>query len=204
MDYRYYKAGLQIEAASKGLLAVAVVGWGLFAYSALSSGSEEEAVQTKIAQLREQVETIGAERDQLARERDQRNQTGQNLQNMQTQIEAAIRELQDLDSLRASVSQAIEQERARLAGLSNRPSAKADSITGSTASTDPLSKEQIRAAQEALADFGYGDLKADGLLGPSTRKAVEAFQRAKGFRVTGELEPSTLRALKTHTASMAQ
>jgi hypothetical protein len=204
MNYEYYKAGLRIDAVGKGLLVVGAVGWGLFGYSALSPGSEEEAVQAKIVQLSKQVEIIGAERDQLARERDQRNQAGEDLQNMQKQIEAAIRELQDLDSLRASVSQAIEQERARLAGLSNQPSAKADSTPSSTASTAPLSREQIRAAQEALADFGYRDLKADGLLGPSTRKAVEAFQRAKGLRVTGELESSTLRALKTHTASMAQ
>jgi len=50
-------------------------------------------------------------------------------------------------------------------------------ITGSIAPT-PVSKEQIRAAQEALTDFGYGNLEADGLFGPSTSKAIEAFEQA--------------------------
>ena len=74
----------------------------------------------------------------------------------------------------------------------------------STTSAIRLSKQEIRAAQEALVDFGYGKLKADGSLGPSTRKAVAAFERAKGLPVTGRLGTATLQALRIHTASVTQ
>ena len=82
-----------------------------------------------------------------------------------------------------------------------RPLAVSDRmITGSIAPTT-VSKEQIRAAQEALTDFGYGNLEADGLFGPSTSKAIEAFEQVKGLPITGKLGPATLQALRNHTAS---
>jgi peptidoglycan hydrolase-like protein with peptidoglycan-binding domain len=79
-----------------------------------------------------------------------------------------------------------------------------ESSTVSTASGVRLSKQEIRTAQEALVDLGYGKLKADGSVGPSTRKAVEVFERAKGLPVTGKLGPATLQALRTHIASLVQ
>jgi peptidoglycan hydrolase-like protein with peptidoglycan-binding domain len=42
------------------------------------------------------------------------------------------------------------------------------------------------------------------VLGPSTRKAIEAFERAKGLPVTGKLGTATLQALRTHTAAVIQ
>jgi peptidoglycan hydrolase-like protein with peptidoglycan-binding domain len=62
----------------------------------------------------------------------------------------------------------------------------------------------MRAVQEALVDFGYGYLEADGLLGPSTSKAIEAFAPAKGVPVIGKLATATLQAARTHTACAAQ
>ncbi|MBM1175387.1 peptidoglycan-binding protein [Microvirga arabica] len=123
---------------------------------------------------------------------------------MLARIEAATEELQQLDSLRTSVSQAIEQTRLQLTGPSDKPVTMLESPEVSTTSAIRLSKQEIRTAQEALVDFGYGKLKADGALGPSTRKAVEAFERAKGLPVTGKLGTATLQALRTHTASVTQ
>jgi peptidoglycan hydrolase-like protein with peptidoglycan-binding domain len=109
-----------------------------------------------------------------------------------------------LDALRASVSQAIEHARLQLTRSSDRTMDREESPTGSVTSATPPPKHQIRVAQEALIDFGYGRLEADGVLGPSTRKAVEAFERAKGLPVTGKLGAATLRALRVHAASAAQ
>ena len=204
MSYATTNTGQRLDRVKAGLVAAAAVSWGLLAYSTLSSGSEEQAVQTEILQLHQQIEDVTAERDQLAQERDRQIQDGQDLQNVQKQIEAAIQELQQLDVLRASVSQAIEQGRLQLTRSSGQAVAKEESPTVTVTSAIALSKQQIRAAQEALTDFGYGRIEADGVFGSSTRKAVEAFERAKGLPVTGRLGAATLHALRDHAASAAQ
>ncbi len=204
MSYATTYAGQRLDIVKTGLVAAAAVGWGLFAYSTLSSGSQEQSVQTEIMQLHQQIEDVTAERDQLAQERERTIHAGQDLQNVQKQIEAAIQELQQLDALRASVSQAIEQGRLQLTRSSGQAMAKEESPTVTATSAIALPKQQIRAAQEALTDFGYGRIEADGVFGPSTRKAIEAFERAKGLPVTGRLGAATLQALKVHAASAAQ
>ena len=204
MSYATTYAGQRLDIVKISLIAVTAVGWGLLAYSTLSSGSEEQAAQTEIMQLHQQIETVTAERDQLAQERERTIHAGQDLQNVQKQIEAAIQELQQLDALRASVSQAIEQARLQLTRSSAPAVAKEESSRVSVTSATPLPKQQIRAAQEALTDFGYGRIEADGVLGPSTRKAIEAFESAKGLPVTGRLSAATLQALRVHAASAAQ
>jgi chromosome segregation ATPase len=65
----------------------------------------------------------------------------------------------------------------------------------------PPSKEKVRAAQEALTALGYGQLKADGVFGPSTRRAIEAFEQAKGLPITGSLGAGTLQALEVGRSS---
>ncbi|MET0528035.1 MAG: peptidoglycan-binding protein [Microvirga sp.] len=204
MSYVTNQIRLQLGATGKGLLAATAVGWGLFGYSILSTGSEEQALRSEISQLRQKIETVTAEHDQLATANDRKLLAGQDLNTLLGRIEAATEELQQLDSLRASVSQAIEQSRLQLTGPSDQSVAITESPTVSTTSAVRLSKQEIRAAQEALVDFGYGRLKADGSVGPSTRKAVEAFERAKGLPVTGKLGTATLQALRTHMASVTQ
>jgi murein L,D-transpeptidase YcbB/YkuD len=204
MSYERHHAGLPFDIAGKGLLAATAIGWGLFVYSVLSTRSAEHTIKTELSQLRQQIETVTAERNQLAKENDRRILAGQDLHTIQLRTEAATEELQQLDSLRASVSQAIEQARLQLTGPSDQPATMAESPTVSTTSAVRLSKQEIRTAQEALVDFGYGNLRADGSLGPSTRKAIEAFERAKGLPVTGKLGTATLQALRTHTASVTQ
>jgi hypothetical protein len=200
MSYVNNRVRLQLNATGKGLLAATVIGWGLLVYSVLSRGSEEHTLQSQNSQLRQQIETATAERDQLAKANDQKILAGQDLNTLLVRIEAATEELQQLDSLRASVSHAIEQSRLQLTGPSDQPVTMTESPTVSTTSAVRLSKQEIRTAQEALVDFGYGKLKADGALGPSTGRAVEAFERAKGLPITGKLGTATLQALRTHTA----
>jgi len=200
MNHVNTQVRLQLGATGKGLLAATAIGWGLFVYSVLSTGLEEHTLQSK----NQQIETVTAERDQLAKANEQKIVAGQDLNTMLARIEAATEELRQLDSLRASVSQAIEQTRLQLTGPSDQPVTVLESPAISMTSAVRLSKQEIRTAQEALVDFGYGKLKADGALGPSTRKAVEAFERAKGLPVTGKLGTATLQALRTHTASVTQ
>ena len=192
------RAKMQFGTLGTSLSAVAAIGWSLFTYSVLSTGSEEHTLQSEIAHLRQQIETVTAERDQQAKANERKILAGQDLNTILVRIEAATEELQQLGSLRASVSQAIEQARLQLTGPADPPVAMTESPVVSTTSAIRLSKQEIRAAQEALVDFGYGKLKADGSLGPSTRKAVAAFERAKGLPVTGRLGTATLQALRIH------
>jgi murein L,D-transpeptidase YcbB/YkuD len=203
MSYGTNHAKLRAGAAGKALFAAtAVVGLGLFLYSALASQAGDKDVRAEIMQLRQQVEAITAERDQLARENNRRIVAGQSLTDIQVRIEAATGELRQLDEMRAGVSQAIEKARLELTGPTRQRAALEDGPA--TTSSVPLSKAAIRAAQEALVDFGYGKFEADGVLGPTTRKAVEAFERAKGLPVTGRLGAMTMQALKTNTASATE
>lgn len=204
MSYGRSRAEWQFGTIGMGLLATTVVGWGLLTYSVLSTGSEKHAFEGEMSQLRQQIATVTTERDRLATESERRILAGQDLNTMLTRIEAATEEIQQLNSLRASVSHAIEQGRLQLTGPSDPSVATTETPAASTTSSVRLSRKEIRTVQEALVDFGYGKLKADGALGSATRKAVEAFERAKGLPVTGRLGAATLQALRTHTASVAQ
>ena len=70
------------------------------------------------------------------------------------------------------------------------------STTGLVGSKAPDPKQAIAAtAQKALPKLGYGKLTADRVVGPGTRRAIEAFQRDKGLTVTGKLDGPTLKQL---------
>jgi hypothetical protein len=54
---------------------------------------------------------------------------------------------------------------------------------------------KIMQAQQKLSALGYDLGAADGLLGPRTRQALQAFQRDHELAITGTLDPQTLEAL---------
>ena len=204
MSYATGTVASTLSLIDKGLLAVAAVGWGLVAHSGVLSGSDEQALQDELARLHQEVQVVTLERDKFAQERDRTIQTSGDLQHLQNQIAAAQEELQRLDRMRAQISQAIDQTHPKLVTLAIRHGAGNEGTTVSPEESAPLSKQQIRAAQEALIDLGHGNLEADGVFGPGTSKAVEAFQRARGLPVTGKLGAATLQALRTHVASLSE
>jgi Putative peptidoglycan binding domain len=52
------------------------------------------------------------------------------------------------------------------------------------------------AVQTQLARRGYYHRSIDGVIGPESREAIQAFQRDQGEPVTGLVEPGLLKALK--------
>jgi peptidoglycan hydrolase-like protein with peptidoglycan-binding domain len=69
------------------------------------------------------------------------------------------------------------------------------SQTGSVSSPIAV-RASIRTAQMALTQLGYGVVKADGVMGPKTRRAIATFEQANGMAVTGALGAETVHALK--------
>ena len=51
------------------------------------------------------------------------------------------------------------------------------------------------AVQRALAEFGYGQIKPTGTLGPETKAAIERFERERRLPVTGQLSDRLTREL---------
>lgn len=69
------------------------------------------------------------------------------------------------------------------------------------AANDPIaeliapSSKRIFAVQRALTDYGYGQFKPNGTLGPDTKSAIEQFERARKLPVTGQISPRLIREL---------
>lgn len=58
---------------------------------------------------------------------------------------------------------------------------------------------RVAAAQRALADFGYGQLKPTGVFDESTKTAIEKFERERKLPVTGQLSARVTRELAAVT-----
>ena len=76
-----------------------------------------------------------------------------------------------------------------------QPAERADPIAELIA---PSSKRVI-AVQKALADYGFGQIRPNGNLGPETRQAIEQFERSRKMTVTGQISPRLLRELSAVT-----
>jgi hypothetical protein len=158
------------------IIAAAAAGWALFGLSVLWPGSSTGNVRTEIERLRQAAETNAADRDALAAELERFKDQHQNLQHLQKQIAAATEEVKHLEYLRGRISGEIDTMRPQPSAAST----PRNDDGPATVESIPLSKDEIRNAQEALAGLGYGPLKADGALGPGTRRAIEAFQKKSG------------------------
>ncbi|MBL0405074.1 peptidoglycan-binding protein [Microvirga aerilata] len=182
-------------------VAAAVVGWALYGFSIFGPHSSKTDAQAEITRLSQASETANAGRDALAAELERFKDASQDLQHIQKQIAAATQELKHLEYLRGRVSGEIDTMRPR----PSRPSSQTSAPDGKTDLTEVgsilLSKEEISNAQQALTGLGYGPLEADGVFGPGTRRAVEAFQQRQELPVTGQLGTNTLRALKNGRTS---
>ena len=168
-----------------------ISGWTTFLISSRSSAVTER-------DLRAQVSSLHQIQMDLLLEHDRLKSAAGDLELLRSQAEA-LRQETDLltqarDLARAELVTAATGMRDLIDQLNQARSNVAS--TGSV-NTKPLTSEQFvtRTAQKSLTRLGYGPLKADGVAGPSTRRAVEAFQRATTLPITGELDAPTLQRL---------
>lgn len=68
------------------------------------------------------------------------------------------------------------------------------------AHNDPIAtllapSKRVLAIQQALADFGYGQIKPTGVVDAETRAAIEKFERDRGMPADGQISQDFVRAL---------
>ena len=61
------------------------------------------------------------------------------------------------------------------------------------------STRRVTAVQRALTEFGYGQFKPTGVVGPETRAAIEKFERDRKLPVTGQISDRLLHELSVAT-----
>lgn len=66
-------------------------------------------------------------------------------------------------------------------------------VDGTTASG--AGSRRVAAVQRALTEYGYGQLKPTGVVGPDTQAAIQKFERARRLPVTGQVSDRLAREL---------
>ena len=69
---------------------------------------------------------------------------------------------------------------------------------------DPIAEllappKRVLAVQRALAEYGFGQIKPNGIMGPETQAAIEKFERERKLPVTGQLTDGVTRELAAMT-----
>jgi septal ring factor EnvC (AmiA/AmiB activator) len=181
--------------------ALALLGWGLYGYSAAFSGSQEGALREQTTRLQNEISQLNAEHRRVTEEYDQLRQSAGDLKTAQGQLASVEEQVKSLEQARAQLNDSIAQARAQLGSTLDAD----DRSPSQTGATNPVSGSvRVDAVQEALTKLGYGPLTADGRMGPKTRQVIEAFERAQGITATGELGERTVQALESSSGVSIQ
>jgi peptidoglycan hydrolase-like protein with peptidoglycan-binding domain len=69
---------------------------------------------------------------------------------------------------------------------------------------DTPEQRRIIAVQRALSEYGYGNIRANGVLGPETRAAIERFERDRRLPPTGQPSDRVVREIATVTGRVIE
>jgi peptidoglycan hydrolase-like protein with peptidoglycan-binding domain len=115
---------------------------------------------------------------------------------LQEQLASATGEIERLAARNKEIEADLATSQEQLASLQNLHAPPALGRAPALRGITPVpTRQDILAAQEALTRLGFGTLEADGVMGPSTREAIEKFQQVVGLTITGELHGLTLQSL---------
>jgi len=171
-----------------GLAVGAAMGWGLWFVSDQQSDQIER-------ELKEQVATLAQSQIRLLHEREIAEAAKADVTSLQSQALALREEIKELSQRREHMRAALGTDRSEADHITAGPDDAGVSETGSTITLDHPESTFVATAQKALTKLGYGPLTADGIMGPNTRQAIEAFQYKNGLPVTRELDAPTLKRL---------
>jgi peptidoglycan hydrolase-like protein with peptidoglycan-binding domain len=80
-----------------------------------------------------------------------------------------------------------------------KPPVEIPAVATAPVTAPPQGSNRLMAVQRALTDFGYGQIKPTGSMGPETQAAIERFERDRKLPVTGKLSDQMLRELAVVT-----
>lgn len=75
---------------------------------------------------------------------------------------------------------------------------KSVSVESAAVQTAVVEKPSVQDIQQALKNANLYEGKVDGIIGPNTRKAIEAFQSQSGLKADGKVGPKTWQKLKEY------
>lgn len=101
-------------------------------------------------------------------------------------------------------SQEAPGERRQSAPNQTRPGRDQDVPGVNQLGTPELSRNDMRAVEEALQAKGYKPGKIDGVADDEARAAIRAFQKDNGFSVTGMVDQKTADRLGVRISSKSQ
>jgi hypothetical protein len=167
----------------------ATIGWGAYAYSALSSTQLEQQLSGQTAALQDY-------QAQFLSQRKRADDGAREITKLLEQLASARSEVERLTLKQKETEASLTTVQDQLASLQKLHAPPAlGSAPALRGITPRPTKQDVLVAQEALTQLGFGSLEADGVMGPSTKQAIEEFQRVAGLTVTGELHGLTLQAL---------
>jgi peptidoglycan hydrolase-like protein with peptidoglycan-binding domain len=122
-------------------------------------------------------------------------------------MDAAIREFEQAAGLKSTgdpteaLLSAITRTAVKSAPERPRPAPPASAASRRTEAAADCSAPSTRVAavQRALADFGYGQIKPNGVLDSGTQSAIEKFERERKLPVTGQISDRLARELSAIT-----
>lgn len=168
------------------LALAAVAGWGLYLHSAWSQGGIEEQLRAQTAALRDY-------QTRYSEERKKAEEGAKEVASLRQELSANQSQVQTLTAQAGQANEELTKTREQLAAAQQGILSPTVGMSPEILRIKPRpTKEDVMAAQEALTQLRFGTVEADGVVGPSTREAIERFQRAAGLPVTGELHAQTL------------
>ena len=102
-------------------------------------------------------------------------------------------------------SRLFENKPADVKPLTEPPKAPAPRVAAAPpAARDPVgdlinNTRRVSSVQRALTEYGYGQLKTTGNIGPETQAAIQKFERERKMPVTGQLSDRLVKELSTMT-----
>ena len=121
--------------------------------------------------------------------------------------DAAIRDFEHASGLKPST----QPNEALLQAIIRFPGKAAKGVTGTISASRPTEMRNDRmieqaapsprviALQRALAEFGYGQIKASGIVDIDTQQAIERFERERRLPVTGQVSDGIVREVAAAT-----
>jgi peptidoglycan hydrolase-like protein with peptidoglycan-binding domain len=121
--------------------------------------------------------------------------------------DAAIRDFEQAAGLKPSTEpneallQAMVRSSAKLTKASPPSAAAARPIPGraEVAVERPAPSKRVIALQRALAEYGYGQIRASGVIDAETQSAIEKFERERKLPITGQASDRVMRELAAMT-----